>query len=154
MAITQREVTTYSCNEDLQSETTSTRSSDADTRATQPREDILAPVVSITQRIRERTGTPPAREADGGEHRKPVIFRSPWSEDSPSPRLVVAEYAADLAHYWGAGWGWGLAYGALAVPPLAIRLLIVTPLEQATQRPVRLYALAALIITCWLLASL
>jgi hypothetical protein len=154
MAITQREVTTYSCNEDLHPQETSTRSSDAGAPASQAREDTLAPVVSITQRVRDRAGTPPPREADGGEHRKPVLFRSPWSEDSPSPRMIVSEYAAEIAHYWGTGWGWGLAYGVLAVPPLAIRLIIVTPLEQATQRPARLYFLAALLITCWLLASL
>ena len=67
-------------------------------------------------------------------------FPTPFTEDSPSPRCVVRDYAEGARHYGEGAIAAAGGYWLISVPPLLVRFLVVFPLEQATQRPGRFYA--------------
>jgi hypothetical protein len=70
--------------------------------------------------MRARFGTPVPREADGGQ--PAPKFRSPFTEDHPSPRCVWEDYKAGAAHYCAGMPLLYVFYWPAVFPPLVLNM--------------------------------
>lgn len=91
--------------------------------------------------VRSRRGKRPAapHESDEAHEDQDERDRTPWSEDAPSPRCVLRDYAGGAAHFGHDAPALAAAYWAWAAIPLAVHVLAAFPLHQATQRPARFW---------------
>lgn len=88
--------------------------------------------------VRNRRGKRPpvAHESDDPEEHR---GSTPFTEDPPSPRCVLRDYAEGAAHFGHDAPALAAAYWVFAVIPLAVHMLAAFPLHQATQRPGRFW---------------
>jgi hypothetical protein len=88
--------------------------------------------------VRERRRCVPLTEADEPADLPKVKRRSPWSEDSPSPRCVLRDAKEGALIFWP------IVYWPLALPQLAVNMLAAT-LHVLTQRPARFWGTVAVL---------
>lgn len=144
--MTQSEAEVRSRSSDSGGGADSTRSRVTRAPVSRAREARIAPVIPITQRVRDRTATPRPRESEPVSERKRIAFRSPFTEDFPSPRCVIEDYAQGAKDFGWIFWVPGFL-------PLLVNLLIACPLHVLTQRPALFWAAATVAVICWLAAS-
>lgn len=137
------------CNASQDAGEDSTGSRDTGAPATQAREGSLASHAGepafVTVRSPSRRGHRIPREADAHSG---VSYRTPLTEDFPSPRCVWRDYREGAAHYGERAPVAAAAYWIFAAPPLLVHMLIAVPLHCLTQRPALGWvAVAAIVIT-------
>lgn len=89
--------------------------------------------------LAERAAEPPVREAGNPAGLPKPKFRSPWSEDFPSPRCRIADARKGAEVFGGIYW----LFDAI---PMALYVLLVCPLAVLKQRPARFWGVVLLVL--------